>query len=179
MRIRFDDNIFVFEGYPFAPSAAYNEAPIPLEELVSADLPAEKGSGWLEHTSGELIFVDALNWYRVQRLMEAHDVPSVHRLRVWPLLLYTFQDTVPIEEFSEDGDARLAQSGFDSEEVHRIQNRVRRRIMTYNSTFWEQRQLGLYDVLEAHKFTDRRGEFVAFFEWAMAIALRGQVLSTQ
>jgi hypothetical protein len=176
MRIRFDDNIFVFEGYPFAPSVAFDESPIPMGEIVSADLPPEKGLGWLEHVTGELLFVDALNWYRVRRLMEANEVPCVRRLRVWRLLLHAFQDSVPVDSVPVPGDAKLTQSGFDAEEVHLIRNRVRRHITAYDSTFWEQRQLGLYDVLEAHKFTDRRGEFAAFFEWAMAIALRGHTL---
>jgi len=176
MRIRFDDGVFSFEGYPFAPSIAFDEAPVPLAEIVSGDLPKEKGPGWLEHQSGELVHVDALNWFRVQRLMDAHDIPIVRRMDVWTLLLLPFQDTVSVKAYSDNAAAQLEASGIGAEEVQTIQNRVRRRMMTYNSTLWARTDLGLYDVLEAHKFTDRRGEFVAFFEWAMAIALRGRAL---
>lgn len=175
MRIRFDDGVFAFEGYPFAPSVAFDEAAVPLAQIVSGDLPPEKGPGWLEHTSGELIFIDDLNWFRVQRLMTAHEIPVVRRLDVWSRLLLPFQDTVSVEKYTATALADLLDSGFSEDEVTTIQNRVRRRMLSYNSTLWARTDLGLYDVLEAHKFTDRRGEFVAFFEWAMAIALRGRL----
>ena len=174
MRIRFEDSVFFFEGYPFAPSVAFDEAPVALSEVVSGDLPTEKGPGWLEHESGELVHIDELNWFRVRRLMTAHEIPLIQRVDVWRLLLLPFQDAVSAAAYSENANDHLVESGFELAEVHSIQNRVRRRMMSYNSTLWARTDLGLYDVLEAHKFTDRRGEFVAFFEWAMAIALRGR-----
>jgi predicted metal-dependent HD superfamily phosphohydrolase len=128
--------------------------------------------------SGEIIFLDYASHNHLELFARLNSLPQVHRLDVWSLLSEPFLDMEFDERDKERTLQSLAEAGFTSEEVQNIRNKVRTRMLRFNSIVWEWAYFSHYDVLVAFGERNPIKNFLfssrqkRFYDWCNEIANR-------
>jgi hypothetical protein len=169
--VDFAPDAVVFTEYPFPGSRVHRGGAVPWAEVVEVNPEAAPPE---LRTADEVLFIHAERKDELRRAAEEHGVPVVDRVDVWDLLLEPYLDTSFKEDDQERTLSQLEQNGVPRDAAQRIRDQVGKRMLEYNSTFWDWVHLGMCDLFDAHRGMDEP-RFRELYAWAQEIALRAGV----
>lgn len=160
----------------FAPGAGSRHASVHHGARIAAreirEVRCDRFPPELVLASGEVLFLPRRDESALDLFARANGIPRVSRHDVWADLLEPYLDTEHDVEHQARTLARLAQSGFEREEVETLRGLVGEPMLRYNAVLWDWTHLGHLDLLAALPDRTLRD----FYARSMEIANRGRVL---
>jgi len=145
MKATFDVHGIQIMQYPFRPASIKRRGRVLLSAIRDVDPAATPPE--IRTLSGETLFISAEQKQEFEAYIEDTQLPIVHRIDVWHLLLEPFLDTEFSSKQQEETLAVLGSLGLLPTEVSNIRDSGA--MLAYNFFLWDWGHLGLFDLLTA------------------------------
>lgn len=177
MQITFHKHHIHFVDYAF-PIASINKHPDLSAQAIREVRTFHRTPPEIVTNTGEILFVSAGLKPHLRLFARINQIPDVHTLDVWDLLLEPFLDTEHSLDHYQHTLQQLNKSGFSDQEIADIRQQVQENVRSYNAMLWEWVHLGHYDLLSAYGFMNIEEPHLsaaqlAFYKWSHKIALHG------
>ena len=180
MKISFAPDKIDIKNYIFPISAARRNFTITPNEIKEVRLERFPPEVMLQ--DGEIIFLDAAAKALLDQFASTHGLLKAARLDVWSFLCEPYLDTQFTPEQNAFNMQTLSEAGFNPDEVAAIRDKIKAKMLFFNSMAWEWVNLSQYDVLTAFGFRNRFFNILfsqsrqKFYAWCNQISNRAPYL---
>ncbi|MBI2930328.1 MAG: hypothetical protein HYY16_01640 [Planctomycetes bacterium] len=158
-----------FSYYDFPPAGIYPHGLVRARDIEEIDPYAWPPTIKVKR---EILFLPGVSEPELRRFAEHNRLPLARRSDPWTLILSPFLDAEFIPEQQEETLRALQAYGLTPRYVRRLRERVRARMLSYNTFVLEWARLGHWDVLTALRAGSPAPAYRRFYRESMRIALR-------